>query len=104
MTEYKGCEEFFKFFGGEVTRRAVWPVKDIVYPILEKIGIPTVIECGLNISDAMDFQVINICKEMINYGIHKFVFKNAYSLKCEMCVKHDVIPDDIIKIWKKDIS
>jgi hypothetical protein len=23
LTEYKGCEEFFKFFGGEVTRRAV---------------------------------------------------------------------------------
>ena len=104
LIEYKGCEEFFKFFGGEVTRRAAWPVKDIVYPILQKIGIPTVIECSLNISDSMDFQVINICKEMINYGIQKFVFKNGYSLQCEMCVKHDIIPNDIIKIWKKDIS
>jgi hypothetical protein len=104
LTEYIGCEEFFKFYGGEVTRRAVWPVKDIVYPILQKIGIPTVIECSLNISDAMDFQVINICKEMINYGVQKFIFKNDYSLQCEMCVKHDVLSNDIIKIWEKDIS
>lgn len=103
LTEYIGCEEFFKFFGGEVTRRAVWPVKDTVYPILQKIGIPTVIECRLNISDAMDFQVTNICKEMINYGIQKFVLKNDYSVRCEMCVKHDILSNDIINIWRKDI-
>lgn len=104
LIEYIGCVEFFKFFGGEVTRRAVWPVKDIVYPILQKIGIPTVVECSLNISDAMDFQVINICKEMINYGIQKFGYKNDYSLQCEICVKHDVFSNDIIKIWRKDVS
>jgi hypothetical protein len=101
LTDYRGCEEFFRFFGGEAARRALWPVKDTVYPLLKEIGIPTVVECNLSISDAMDYQVDNICKEMINYGIQAFVFNKEYNLQCEMCVKHDIMPSDIIAMWEK---
>src|SRR5690625_175257 len=69
-----GCNYFFKYYGGEVIRRVVDPIKDIVYPILVRIGIPTVV--------AFEFKFNELAEGHQHYLIKSFieskVFENSY--------------------------
>jgi len=93
-----GCEDFFIYFGGEVTRRALYRLK---LDVLRSIGIPTIVECILDVNKAEPFQVSNIANEIIKYGISKFVLNTEYKLKCEMCIVENVPHNKIIDILER---
>ena len=103
MTDDYGCEDFFRYFGGEVTRRALEDLKDKIFPVLEEIGVPAVVECSIPIAYGADHQLSNMAKEFIKYGEEKFLDGRHYDMQCEMKIEYIVDSTKILSIWEKNV-
>ena len=103
MTDDHGCEDLLKYFGGEATRRALWHIRDTLYPVLETIGTPAVVECEVSIADGADFQISHIAEEFIRYGHRKYIDGEKYSMFCEIFVPHSIDSNKILDVWEKNL-
>ncbi len=106
MAEHRDdCEVFFKQVGGEATKKALSGQGDSILSKLSSIGTPVLVDCVLPIKDAADYQVDNLVKWFIQYGIEKFVEKRKFSFYCEMFVKHEVgknLIQDVLEVKSFD--
>lgn len=103
MTEESGCYELFKYFGGEVTRRVLEKFADRVFPILASIGKPSVVECQIKIIEGADYQIDNLVKEIIKYGIKRNSDNRDYLPFAEMYIQSNVKVKNILNIWEKEL-
>lgn len=46
-----GCNDLFRYYGGEITRRVLENHNNIFYPILESIGTPYIIKCEIPLKE-----------------------------------------------------
>jgi len=104
MTDDHGCEELLRYFGGEATRRALWHLREKLYPVLETIGTPAVVECRVPIADSASFQISNMTEEFIRYGHRKYLDKQNHPMHCEMFVPYSVSPDHVLDVWEKRLA
>lgn len=104
MTDEDGCEDFFRYFGGEVTRRALWELREQLYPVLQDIGVPAVVECSIPIADGEAYQLSNMAKEFIRYGEEKYLDGRRYDMQCELKIEYTVDGDRILNIWEKSVA
>lgn len=93
-----GCSYLFKYFGGEVSRRALQDIEKESLVYLSKIGTPAVVEIQISIKDLQGYQKSDLCESLINYGIYHFVKNTKYSMECEGMIKKDVTYSQIRKI------
>lgn len=98
LTYDLGCMDLFKYYGGEITRRALWQKKEKYYSILAEIGNPKVIECAIDLKDARGYQISNLAEQLINYGIHKWVLQNKYKINVEIMILKSIEPKNILRI------
>lgn len=101
MIDNSGCEDFFRYFGGEVTRRALWELEEQVFPVLEEVGVPAVVECSIPIADGADYQISNMAEQFIRYGEKKFLDDCYYEMQCELRIEYTVDSGKILSIWEK---
>ncbi len=97
-----GCQDLFKYYGGEVTRRILYSKKDKYYPLLEKLGKPCIVQCKIPIKKVAPFQLSNIANELVDYGINKIINNSIVYIKAECNIQSTVIPSDIIAIKEKN--
>jgi hypothetical protein len=104
-TDDDGCADFFRYFGGEIARHALDDLRGELFPALESIGIPTVIEAKLPIVDAQDHQISWIAQELIRFGENKFLDGKQYAMmNCEIRIQYSVPPERILDVWEKQLS
>ncbi len=102
-TDDPGYADFFRFFGGEVTRRALYDLRDELFPILESAGVPAVVEAQLRISEGAGYQISNMAKEFIKYAECKFLDNERCAIECEMMIQHPVASASILDVWEKQL-
>lgn len=100
LTDCRGCEYFFKYFGGEVTRRALEQIESELLPILSNIGIPSVVEFKVKVVE-LSYKIDYIAERIIKYVINRYIKKVKFSFNCEAYVYRNIDPEDIISIWEK---
>jgi hypothetical protein len=75
-----------------------------LFPILSSIGVPTVVECVLPITDAAGFQISSLAEQLIQYSIERHMEEEEPSIRAEMYVRYDVPSERILDVWTKKIS
>ena len=100
MAKYSDCAVFFQQVGGEVTERALGVTGSSVLSKLSFVGKPVLVECILPIKNAAHFQIDNLAKTFIQYGIKRFAEKSNFIFYCEMFVKYGVSKEAIQSIWE----
>lgn len=67
QTQQYDCQDLLEFYGGRALRAALHNKRYKFYPILKRLGAPTVIACRVPIADATDCQVAELAKQMLDY-------------------------------------
>jgi hypothetical protein len=99
-----GCADFFRYFGGEIARHALHDLARELFPVLESIGVPTVVEARLPIVDAQDYQISRMAEELIRFGECKFLDEKHYAMNCEIRIRYTVPPERILAVYEKQFS
>jgi hypothetical protein len=104
MTDESGCEDLFRYFGGEVTRRALHSLKERIYPMLAISGVPAVVECRLPLSEAAGYQISHIADEFISYGERKYLSNEPYEMRGEVKLTTAVAASRVLGIREKKLT
>ena len=104
MTNTIGCEGFFRYYGGEVTRRILGGDEEFFFPILEKIGTPYIIKCKIAIGDIAEYQISALAKSLIGYILAAERKECDYAFEAECYIRTKVEPENIIEIKKHEKS
>lgn len=102
-TDDSGCTDFFRYFGGEITRHALHNLSDELFPILASIGTPCVVEARLSIRDAMPHHLSALADDCIRLGWHWFLDNKYTTNGCDMMMKNPVMPNRILDVWTKNL-
>jgi hypothetical protein len=98
LTESRGCQDFFNYFGGEVTRRILAEHENEFFPILEKIGKPFIIECSMGFNEIKSAQQDSLIDAIIDGFICESI-----DINWEFSIEKDLLPGRIIEIYEKKI-
>lgn len=98
LTESAGCQDFFNYFGGEVTRRILDAHKNEFYPILGKIGKPFIIECSMGFKEIKSVQQDSLINTIIDGLICESI-----DINWEFSIEKDLLPERIIEIHENKI-
>lgn len=94
-----GCKYFFKYFGGEVSRRVLYPIKDVVFPILIQTGIPTVVVFEFEFNELSDYHQNNLVSSFIKSKIFDKSYKYYMEMGTEGYIEKNIKPQEIIQIF-----
>ena len=94
-----GCKYFFKYYGGEVIRRAAYSIKDVVFPILIQSGIPTVVAFEFDFKELADYHQDNLIKTLIESKVFEKSYKYYRDMEAEGYIERDINSQEIIQVF-----
>jgi len=92
----QGCELFFEYYGGEITRRLLYDRKDEFYPILKQLGSPIIVQCSVRFSELSQNHFLNFINSFLD-----MVIRNTDNIGWEFYLEGNLLPDKIIRIIDK---
>jgi hypothetical protein len=98
LIKSSGCREFFQYYGGEAIRTILYGLKEKIYPLLMKNGIPCIVSFSVKFHELEIGQQCDLIKELIHSQVFDFQDKEYRSMGCEGSIKKIVEPKDIIKV------
>jgi hypothetical protein len=93
-----GCNDFFKFFGGEAVRKILYEIKDDTYPYLEESGIPAVITFSFKFKEIASFQQDQLVKQLIYSQVFTSEDEEYSGFSLEGYIKREIKPNEILQI------
>ncbi|HCA43304.1 MAG TPA: hypothetical protein DEP28_08635 [Bacteroidetes bacterium] len=96
ITRTTGCEYFYNYYGGEVTRRILYDYQNDFYPILKRIGMPATVECCIETKELFPNHFDNLIVQIID----SLLSENQY-INWEFYLSKHIPADKIIKIYEE---
>ncbi len=88
-----GTIDFFKYFGGEIIRQITYNMKEIVYPILRRNGVPSVVSFEFSFTELPNCRQDNLIGALIKSQVL------GMKMDVEGFIERNIEPKEIIKVY-----